>query len=142
MEPFFGVPNKSMDRLQYARNSHPRYPHLSFTFLTKCCSSLTSPSLPQIPPIPAPQPGLSAPLTRVLLSVPYSRLRSFGNCTFSFATTTLWNYFPQMNVMPSLWTFTDPLSKTHLFKIAAIITYNPPIAPSVVILFSSSCFII
>ena len=54
----------------------------------------------------------------MLLHVPMSRLKSYGDCAFGVAAPTLWNRLPAniRNVL-SLEKFKS-LLKTHLFKVA------------------------
>ncbi|KAL3048824.1 hypothetical protein OYC64_008328 [Pagothenia borchgrevinki] len=51
-----------------------------------------------------------------LLSIPHSRLRTFGDRAFSVAAPTLWNSLPaEIRNAPSLNIFKSTL-KTHLFN--------------------------
>jgi len=56
--------------------------------------------------------------SQVLLQVPVSRLKSYGDYAFSVAALTLWNKLPaDIRNAPSLENFKSIL-KTHLFKVA------------------------
>ena len=55
---------------------------------------------------------------QILLQVPVSRLKSYGDCTFSVAAPTLWNRLSEnVRNASSLDNFKS-LLKTHLFKVA------------------------
>jgi len=56
--------------------------------------------------------------SQILLQVPVSRLKSYGDCAFSVATPTLWNKLPtNIRNVSSLGNLKS-LLKTHLFKVA------------------------
>ena len=56
--------------------------------------------------------------SQILLRVPVSRLKSYGDCAFSVAAPTLWNRLPaDIRNASSLENFKSVL-KTHLFKVA------------------------
>ena len=56
--------------------------------------------------------------SQILLQVPVSRLKSYGDCVFSVADPTSWNRFPaDIRNALSLENFKS-LLKTHLFKVA------------------------
>ena len=58
------------------------------------------------------------PSSQILLPVPVSRLKSYGDCAFSVAAPTLWNRLPaNIRNASSLGNFKS-LLKTHLFKVA------------------------
>ena len=55
---------------------------------------------------------------RILLQVPVSQFRSYGDCAFSVAAPTLWNRLPaDIRNASSLWKNLN-LLKTYLFKVA------------------------
>ena len=57
--------------------------------------------------------------SQILLQVPVSRLKSYGDCAFSIAAPTLWNRLPtNIRNASSLGTFKS-LLKTHLFRVAS-----------------------
>jgi len=56
--------------------------------------------------------------SQILLQVPVSRLKSHGDCAFSFATPTLWNKLPANIRNASSLGNLKSLLKTHLFKFA------------------------
>ena len=56
--------------------------------------------------------------SQILLQVTVSRLKSYGNCVFSVAVSTLWNKLPaNIRNAPSLENF-NPVLKAHLFMVA------------------------
>ena len=56
--------------------------------------------------------------SQILLQVPVSRLKSYGYCAFSVATSTLWNRFlADIRNGSFLEVFVSVL-QTHLFKVA------------------------
>jgi len=56
--------------------------------------------------------------SQILFQVPVSRLKSYGDCPFSVAASTLWNRLPaDIRNASSLENYKFVL-KTHLFKVA------------------------
>ena len=56
--------------------------------------------------------------SQILLQVPVSQLKSYGDCAFSVAAPTLWNRLPaNIRNASTLGNFKS-LLKTHLFKVA------------------------
>ena len=56
--------------------------------------------------------------SQILLKMPVSRLKSYGDCAFSGAAPTLWNKLPANNRNASSLGNFKSLLKTHLFKVA------------------------
>ena len=58
--------------------------------------------------------------SHILLQVPVSRLKSYGDCAFSVAAPTLWNRLPADIRNASSLENLKSVLKTHLFKVAFI----------------------
>ena len=56
--------------------------------------------------------------SHILLQVPVSRLKSYGDCAFSVAAPTLWNRLPADVRNASSLENLKSILKTHLFKVA------------------------
>jgi len=56
--------------------------------------------------------------SQIILQVPVSRVKSYGDCAFSVAAPTLWNKLPaDIRNASSLENFKSVL-KTHMFRVA------------------------
>ncbi|KAL3051684.1 hypothetical protein OYC64_001841 [Pagothenia borchgrevinki] len=133
----FGVPNKTLDRLQYVQNCAARvltntkpWQHItptlihlhwlpvksriSYKILLLTYKSLHAQYLSDILHPHAPPRNLRSSDSG-LLTTPRTKLRTFGDRAFSVAAPTLWNALPaEIPNIPTLDAFKRAL-KTHLF---------------------------
>ena len=135
-----GVPSKALDRLQYVQNSAARvltrtkpWQHITPTLIhlhwlpvksriTYKILLLTYKSLNALAPQylsnllhPYTQPRNLRSSGTGQLSIPHTRMQTFGDRAFSVTAPTLWNSLPiELRNAPSLDTF-KRLLKTHLF---------------------------